>query len=91
MWRIGPGCSPSRARRAAVSASSGMPSVPQASSAWLTPARRYSALERPDVEVLAGVGAGHDRDLGRLEVERLDAAGLEERDDAERLDASIEG
>ena len=27
MWRIGPGCSPSRARRVAVSASSGMPSI----------------------------------------------------------------
>ena len=40
MWRIGPGFSPSRARRAAVSGSSGIPSLPQASSAWLTPARR---------------------------------------------------
>ena len=39
------------------------------------------ALERPDVEVLARVRAGHDRDLGRLEVERLDAAGLDERDE----------
>ena len=36
-------------------------------------------LERPDVEVLARVRAGHDRDLGRLEVERLDAAGLDQR------------
>ena len=46
------------------------------------------ALDRPDMEVLAGVRAGHDRDLGRLEVERLDAAGLDQGDDAERLDAS---
>ena len=40
MWRMGPAFSPSRARRAAVSASSGMPSLPQASRVWLTPARR---------------------------------------------------
>ena len=43
MWRIGPGFSPSRARRAAVSVSSGMPSVPQARRVWLMPARRNSA------------------------------------------------
>ena len=43
MWRTGLGFSPSRARRAAVSASSGMPSEPVAISAWLTPARRYIA------------------------------------------------
>ena len=40
------------------------------------------------MEVLARVRAGHDRQLGRLEIERLDAAGLDERDDAERLDAA---
>ena len=40
MWRTGPAFSPSRASRAAVSASSGTPSEPQASSAWLTPDRR---------------------------------------------------
>ena len=40
MWRIGPAFSPSRARRAAVSASSGIPSAPQARRVWLTPARR---------------------------------------------------
>ena len=86
MWRIGPAFSPSRARRAAVSASSGMPSEPQASSAWLTPDAPEDALERPDVEVLARVRAGQDRDLGRLEVERLDAARLDERQRPERLD-----
>ena len=36
----GPAFSPSRARRAAVSSSSGEPSAPQASIAWLMPARR---------------------------------------------------
>src|SRR5467141_2308638 len=48
------------------------------------------ALERPDVEVLARVGAGHDRELVRLEVECLDAAGLDEGRDAERLDAGAQ-
>ena len=43
MWRISPGRSPSRASRAAVSESSGMPSMPVASAAWLTPVRRYIA------------------------------------------------
>ena len=42
MWRTGPAFSPSRARRAAVSGSSGAPSEPQARCAWLTPDRRYS-------------------------------------------------
>ena len=44
------------------------------------------ALERPDVEVLARVRAGHDRELGRLEVEGGDPAGLDERQQPERLD-----
>ena len=42
-WRMGPGVSPSRARRAAVIASAGAPSVPQRSSAWVTLARRKMA------------------------------------------------
>ena len=77
-----------RARSARRAAS---PSAPQASSAWLTPGPPEHALERPDVEVLARMRAGHDRDLGRLEVERLDAAGLDQRDQPERLDASSAG
>ena len=40
------------------------------------------------MEVLARVGARHDRDLGRLEIERVDPAGLDQGDDAERLDAA---
>ena len=44
------------------------------------------ALEGPDVEVLARVGAGQDRDLRLAEVERLDPAGLDERQHPERLD-----
>ena len=32
------------------------------------------------MEVLAGVAAGHDRELRRLELELLDAAGLEQRE-----------
>src|SRR5215207_9130133 len=40
MWRIGPGRSPSRASRALVNASSGIPSTPHASNALLTAARR---------------------------------------------------
>jgi hypothetical protein len=47
-------------------------------------------LERPDVDVLARVGAGEDRDLRRLEVERGDPAGLEQGDRPERLDAAPE-
>jgi len=43
------------------------------------------------VEVLAGVGAGHDRQLGRFEIEGLDPAGLDECDDAERLDGRAQG
>ena len=39
------------------------------------------------MDVLAGVRAGHDRDLGRRQLERLDPAGLEEREQPERLDA----
>ena len=42
MWRMGPGASPSRARRAAVRTSSGAMS-PHASSVWLTVARRKMA------------------------------------------------
>ena len=34
--------------------------------------------------------AGHDRQLGRLEIERLDPARLDQGDDAERLDAAAE-
>ena len=48
------------------------------------------ALQGPDVDILARVRAGHDRDLGGVEVERLDAAGLDQRDDAERLDGRAE-
>ena len=48
------------------------------------------ALQGSDVEVLARVGAGHDRELDGLEVEGLDPAGLDEGRDAERLDAAAE-
>ena len=63
-----------------------MPSLPQARKRLADAGPAEHALDRADVEVLAGVRAGHDRDLGRLEVERLDAAGLDQGDDAERLD-----
>ncbi len=43
------------------------------------------------MEILAGVGAGHDRDLRRLEIERLDPARLDQGHDPERLDAAPEG
>ena len=49
------------------------------------------ALDRPDVEVFAGVGARHDRDLGRFQIEHVHAARLDQGDDAERLDAAPEG
>ena len=55
------------------------------------PGPPVDALERPDVEVLARMRARQDRDLGRLEVERLDAAGLDEGQDPERLDRRAEG
>ena len=48
------------------------------------------ALQRSDVEVLTRMRAGHDRDLGGLEIEFLDPAGLDQRDDAERLDGRPE-
>ena len=43
-------------------------------------------LERANVEVLAGVARGHDRDLRRLQRELLHAARLDQRGDTERLD-----
>ena len=90
MWRTGPAFSPSRARRAAVSASSGSPSA--AGEERLADAgAAVEALERSDVEVLARVRAGHDRDLGRLEIEGLDPAGLDEREQPERLDRRAQG
>jgi hypothetical protein len=46
------------------------------------------ALEGPNVEVLAGMRAGHQGDLGRLEIEGLDPARLDQGDDAEGLDAA---
>ena len=45
-------------------------------------------LQRPDVEVLAGMRAAQEGDVGRREVERLDAAGFEQRHRAERLDGA---
>ena len=48
-------------------------------------------LERPDVHVLARMRAGQDGQLGRLEVEGGDPAGLDEREEPERLDASSGG
>ena len=48
------------------------------------------SLDRPDVEVLARVAAGHDRELRRFELERLDSTGLDERHQPERLDARSE-
>ncbi len=49
------------------------------------------ALERPDVEVLTRVRAGHDRELGRFEVEGGDPAGLDEGQQTERLDRRAQG
>ncbi len=43
------------------------------------------------MEVLAAVRAGHDRELCRLQVERLDPARLDEGHDPERLDGRAEG
>jgi len=43
-------------------------------------------LERSDVEVLAGVARGHDRDLGRRQLELANPARFEQREDPERLD-----
>ena len=60
--------------------------MPQASPAWLIAGPPEHPLERPDVEVLAGVARGHERDLRRLELELRDAARLDQREDPERLD-----
>ena len=43
------------------------------------------------MEVLATVRAGHDRELGGLQIELLEAAGLDQGDDTERLDGRAEG
>ena len=91
MWRTGPAFSPSRASRAAVSASSGMPLGAAGEQRLADAGPAIEALERPDVEVLARVRARHDRDLGRLEVEGLDAAGLDQREQPERLDRRAQG
>ena len=45
-------------------------------------------LQRADVEVLAGMRAAQEGDVGRREVERLDTAGFEQRHRAERLDGA---
>ncbi len=55
------------------------------------PGTPIDRLHGPDVEVLARVRRGHDRDLRRRQVERLDAARLEEGDEAERLDRRAQG
>ena len=43
------------------------------------------------MEILAGMRAGHDRDLGGFQIERLDPTGLDERDDTEGLDRRAKG
>ena len=42
------------------------------------------------MEVLAGMRAGHDRQLGRIQVELLDATGFDEGHQPERLDGRPE-
>ena len=86
MWRSGPGRSPSRASRAAVRASSGIPSEPHASTDCGDPEPPVHRLDRADVDVLAGVAGRHDRQLLAREVELAAAAGPEQGDQAERLD-----
>src|SRR5688572_23080987 len=49
------------------------------------------ALDRADVEVLATVRAGHDGELGGLQIELLEAASLDQRYDTERLDGRAQG
>src|SRR5437879_2225893 len=49
------------------------------------------ALDSSDVEVLARVRAGHDRQLGWREVELVDTAGLDEADEANGLDGRPQG
>ena len=88
MWRIGLGLlavagQPGRRQRV----ERGTVRCRSRGCAWLTPGPPIEPLERPDVEVLTGMGAGHDRELGRLEVELLDPAGLDQRHQRERLDA----
>jgi len=80
MWRIGPGFSPSRARRAAVSGSSGMPSTPVAISDWLAPARRYIAWMvrtwRSSPEWLLAMTA-----ISGGSIEGIDPTGFDQGDD----------
>ena len=92
MWRIGPAFSPSRASRAAVSASSGMPSAPQreqrladARRAGRSPWSVRTWRSSPECELaMMAISAG-------CEVEGLDAAGLDQGERAERLDRRAQG
>ena len=67
-------------------ASSGIPSVPQASTDCGIAEPPVHRLDRADVEVLAGVAGRHDRELLGREVELAAAAGAEQGDQPERLD-----
>ena len=67
-----------------------MPSLPQAKKRLADPGAAEHALDRPDVEVLAAVRTGHDRELGGLEIERFDAARLDQGHDTEWLDGGAE-
>ena len=91
MWRTGPAFSPSRASRAAVSEVERGALGPAGEQRLADARAAVQALERPDVEILARVRAGHDRELGRLEVEGLDPAGLDEGQQPERLDRRAQG
>ena len=86
MWRTGLGRSPSRARRAAVSDVQRR-SLGSAGEHRLRHAHpTVQGLERPDVQVLARVARGHHRELLGREVELRDAAGPQQRHQAEWLD-----
>ena len=86
MWRIGPAFSPSRASPGGGQRIERRALGPAGEERLAHAGAAVDPLERPDVEVLAGMRAGQDRDLGRLEVEGLDPAGLDQRQQAERLD-----
>ena len=79
------GRSPSRASRAAVRASSGIPSDAAREHRLRDPEPPEQRLDRADVDVLAGVAGRHDRQLLAREVELAAAAGPEQGDQAERL------
>ena len=83
---MGPGSSPSRARRVAVTWSVGIPALPQVSSDWLTPARRKSAWSVRTCWSSPVWDAAMTASSAPGQAQVVRGTRLDERDERERLD-----